>query len=611
MGFLSLRKCRRILKESYALHVRRRAELSPLERTRLEQEMEQLDAALLAGRRKEAAPLARRLSAFYKERFPKPLWRRFLEGVGALAIALLIAFCIRQFWFELYEVPTGSMRPTIRETDHLLVSKTTFGFSVPFVEGLTDFREAYLLRNGMVIFTIDNMEVSDPYTLYFHLFRGKKRLVKRCLAKGGDWVYFYGGRLYGIDASGRPLTELWEASALEAIGIEKIDHVPYITPEGRVQWNKRRPDGLYSSATFSQMGEPRGRMVFEQNGTSQGFFFQKSWQEDRPAALKEPHSAPVSYSELFGMGNFASARLVSQGEGFALELQHTPYLTSLLPEMQRGGNRPLIAQMQTTLPLHREHLDRLQQNLYTGRFWVREGRAYRYSEAGLRKERNAPVLSIPNGCYEFYYGRAYRVYWGGILHELPEDHPIYDQKWLPTLFNYGFSFQTVPGMGTQRFAYFREGALYVMGGAIFLAEDAVLQQFIKEEEVREATSSVYLPYYAFKDRGPPVRDGVVDVEFLHAFGLRIPEGHFLALGDNFAMSGDSRDFGFVPESNLRGSPLALLWPFGKRWGEMPQTPASWWRVPNLVVFVIVTVVIVGWMWYWRVARRTPVLKNKE
>ena len=44
------------------------------------------------------------------------------------------------------------------------------------------------------------------------------------------------------------------------------------------------------------------------------------------------------------------------------------------------------------------------------------------------------------------------------------------------------------------------------------------------------------------------------MEFIQKFGLKIPPKSYLALGDNHAMSADRRDFGFVPEANVRGGP---------------------------------------------------------
>ena len=38
-----------------------------------------------------------------------------MEMAVAIAIALVVATLVRQTWFELYEIPTGSMRPTLKK----------------------------------------------------------------------------------------------------------------------------------------------------------------------------------------------------------------------------------------------------------------------------------------------------------------------------------------------------------------------------------------------------------------------------------------------------------------------------------------------------------------
>lgn len=48
--------------------------------------------------------------------------------------------------------------------------------------------------------------------------------------------------------------------------------------------------------------------------------------------------------------------------------------------------------------------------------------------------------------------------------------------------------------------------------------------------------------------------------------MRIPEGKFVALGDNSANSADSRYWGFVPEKSVVGKAFFIYFPFTKRWG---------------------------------------------
>lgn len=47
---------------------------------------------------------------------------------------------------------------------------------------------------------------------------------------------------------------------------------------------------------------------------------------------------------------------------------------------------------------------------------------------------------------------------------------------------------------------------------------------------------------------------------------RVPDGYFYALGDNSANSYDSRGWGAVPEGDVVGKALFILYPFSHRWG---------------------------------------------
>lgn len=57
---------------------------------------------------------------------------RFLYGMPSLIIALLCALLLREFVIEPYQIPSGSMIPTMLVGDHLFVSKYYYGLSKPF-----------------------------------------------------------------------------------------------------------------------------------------------------------------------------------------------------------------------------------------------------------------------------------------------------------------------------------------------------------------------------------------------------------------------------------------------------------------------------------------------
>ena len=195
-----------ILKSVFSWYKKKGSSLSLGELSVLENSMIGLDKALLQNDRETASPLAEQLSQFADTHCQKSAFQYVKELVFALVFALVIATLVRQSWFEPYEIPTGSMRPTFREQDHLTVTKTAFGINFPLETKHLYFDPALVQRSSVLIFSGDGMALSDVDTTYFGIFPYKKRFIKRCIGKPGDSLYFYGGRPYGVDKEGRDLT---------------------------------------------------------------------------------------------------------------------------------------------------------------------------------------------------------------------------------------------------------------------------------------------------------------------------------------------------------------------------------------------------------------------
>ncbi len=605
----SLRKSRHVLKTYYAWFKKRGQTLTKELHDRMEQKLIRLDEALLAGDRKEADSLARQVENFkttHVKKTPRDYIEWVIEVVIALVIALAVATVVRQMWFELYEIPTGSMRPTFKEKDRLTVSKTTFGINVPLQTKHFYFDPDLVERTGVVIFSADQLPISDTDGSYFWIFPAKKRYIKRMIGKPGDSLYFYGGQIYGVDRDGNPISEL-----LNAPWMKGFDHVPFLSFEGSMSGTTPY------QVEIRHINQPIGRLIFSPFGEISGEINNgKTWVKDKPAQQSE--GKLQSFSDFYGMRNYAMARLLTKKElqetpdinktGLAdaplyLELSHHPSLSNPKPLTQRTsmGIIPILNPYKTVIPLQQQHLDKLMDSMYTARFVVADGRGKRYDVNNYPFGRNHPSFKdVPNGTYEFYHGKPVQVNRFGITSTVPKDSPLNSHKPenVQKLFNLGIDINTMlqptsanPNMFPHRYAYFRNGDLYVMGEPLLTKEDPTLKAFVEREKSKEERATPAKPYIPFQDYGPPVKeDNSFDVDFIRTFGITIPEKNYLVLGDNHAMSADSRVFGFVPEANLEGTPSLIIWPPGDRVGSPEQKAYPFFSLPRSIIWGIAAIV---------------------
>lgn len=615
----SIRKSRHILKQAHATFRKKGKTLTALELAAFETDLRALDDAILNEDRERADQIAHKVESFIKSRFKRSFSTVLTELIIALAIALAVAMVVRTMWFEHYEIPTGSMRPTFKEKDHLIVSKTTFGIDFPFQTKHLYFDPNLVKRANTLIFSGDGIDLPDTDTTYFGIFPYKKRYVKRCMGKPGDTLYFYGGKIYGIDKEGNEIQDF-----LQADWLNDLDYLPFMSFEGRRETTRDSKD-FTERLIFKQMNLPIGRIIFERNGSMQGEIFNgKKWVKDNP---ESDHQSLKSYSDFWGMSNFAMARLLTKNQvkqltqievstleeaPLYLELRHHPSLTYPQPRLIWSGLQQatlLLNPYVSIIPLQKTQLNALMDTLYTCRFVIKDGRAKRYSVNPLPFNSMSPQFpGVPDGTYEFYYGKAYEIVWGGISVELSHDHPLYrrDPEKIQKLFNLGIEMSTAfsPQSTSQttfptRYAYFRNGDLYSMGGVIFAKEDPLLKAFVLNETKIQKESNKEKPYLPFIDHGPPLKNGKIDKGFIETFGLKIPEKHYLCLGDNHAMSADSRYFGFVPQNNLQGAPSFIIWPPGNRWGSPAQAPYPWFTIPNMITWSIILLILAIW---WAISR---------
>lgn len=106
-----------------------------------------------------------------------------------IIIALILALIIRSFLYEPFHIPSGSMKPELKEGDFIFVSKYDFGYSkYSFPFGLPVFSERLFFnknkinRGDVVVFRLP----SNPNINY----------IKRLIGLPGDKIQMKDGKLY-------------------------------------------------------------------------------------------------------------------------------------------------------------------------------------------------------------------------------------------------------------------------------------------------------------------------------------------------------------------------------------------------------------------------------
>lgn len=625
MKTLSLNKSRAILQKAFSCYKKHRKELSAQEDAAVKEKIISLENAISTNDPDIASSQAEALEKT-TQKYCKKSWFDYLKEIlTAIIVAFLLAIVVRQVWFELYEIPTGSMRPSFREQDRVAVTKTAFGINIPLTTGHLYFDPSLVQRGGAITFTSEGIDKLEEDVMFMGIIPYKKRLIKRLIGKPGDSLYFYGGKIYGVDKDGNPINDLLDAPWMHENTNFSLEYIPFMRFSGEMSVAGPK------EVRFSQMNLPIGRLLVNGQTLKGEIVDGKKWVQENPLAQRLPQEFPKSYSDFFGIGNFAMARLLTAKElkeidgidpkdlseaVLYLELRHHPSLTYPQPLISQNSHYPVqLGTLKAVIPLQQKHLDRLMDMMYTARLIFKNGRATRYSvDSPNFGAESLSFPGVPDGTYEFYAGKLQNIGFAAVSHEVNKDNPLYshDPKNVAKLFNLGIEMYNAyaPSVKNQwnapsRYAYFRDGNLYVLGAVLFQKGDPILDDFNESEKTKEANSTEKSPYTAFKDYGPPLKDGKLDTAFIRAFGVTVPEKQYFVLGDNHAMSGDSRIFGFVPEGNLEGAPALILWPPGDRMGFPWQAPYQIFTVPRLVVWSVVAILALIWYFLHRRYLRRP------
>ncbi|MCL2389695.1 MAG: signal peptidase I [Elusimicrobia bacterium] len=124
------------------------------------------------------------IKKFFVSKRAKAIFDFIYSWVDTIWSALLIAAFIMYFFVQAFKIPTGSMRNTFLEGDHLFVSKFIYGMQIPFSGGRRFFQLREVQRGDIIIFRSPQnaLSISDRER------NVRKDYIKRAVAIGGDTV---------------------------------------------------------------------------------------------------------------------------------------------------------------------------------------------------------------------------------------------------------------------------------------------------------------------------------------------------------------------------------------------------------------------------------------
>jgi signal peptidase I len=225
-------------------------------------------------------------------------------------IAVVLALIVRTFLLEPFNIPSGSMKPTLEVGDYLFVSKPAYGysrFSFPFgfapIEGRIWTGGRVPQRGDVVVFK----KPTDTSTDY----------IKRLIGLPGDTIQMINGRLYinhkmvprqevglkDIDESGRQMTVMEYLETLpngvvhyiyEISDDQPLDNTEeFLVPEGHYFMMGDNRDDSQDSRVMSEVGYvPLENFV----GKASLIFFSTNGYAELPEFWKWPWS--VRYNRM-------------------------------------------------------------------------------------------------------------------------------------------------------------------------------------------------------------------------------------------------------------------------------------------------------------------------
>ncbi len=123
-----------------------------------------------------------------------------LEWAETVFSAVLLASVMMYLVVQAFKIPSGSMRSTLLEGDHLFVNKFIYGVRIPFTRARV-LRFKPISRGDIVVF---RFPTEDPEDIHCGSVQYGKDFIKRAVGIPGDTIEVREGRLFVNGAAAGP-----------------------------------------------------------------------------------------------------------------------------------------------------------------------------------------------------------------------------------------------------------------------------------------------------------------------------------------------------------------------------------------------------------------------
>jgi signal peptidase I len=127
---------------------------------------------------------------------PKPKINSVLELITIIAFAVLLALCIQWIVVKPYRIPSGSMEPTLKIGQRVLVNRLGMDFGKPHVGEIAVFHPPEGATEGQCGSARTTITFGGAACDQTYPREASVNFIKRVVAGPGDTIYIRGGHVY-------------------------------------------------------------------------------------------------------------------------------------------------------------------------------------------------------------------------------------------------------------------------------------------------------------------------------------------------------------------------------------------------------------------------------